>query len=104
MNKYTLLYDKYNFKEHFNNYFSIIGWFFWCQKKTKIPRRAGMKNVEKKNFIKYPQLLNYKLLLEFTAPKYFTIVIGNIAGTKCIYYPQLKIRKSLRKLIFNSFL
>lgn len=51
-------------------------------KKTKIPRKAGMKNVEKKNFIKCPQLLNYKFLLELTTPKYFTIVIGNIAGTK----------------------
>ena len=73
-------------------------------KKTKIPRRAGMKNVEKKNFIKYPQLLNNKLLLELTTSKYFTIVIGDTAGTKCIYCPQPKIRKSLRKLIFNSFL
>lgn len=82
MNKYTLLYDKYNFKEHFNNYFSIIGWVFLVPKKTKIPRKAGMKNVEKKNFIKCPQLLNYKLLLELTTPKYFTIVIGNIAGSK----------------------
>ena len=41
-----------------------------------------MKNVEKKNFIKYPQLLNNKLLLELTTSKYFTIVIGDTAGTK----------------------
>lgn len=54
MNKYTLLYDKYNFKEHFNNYFSIIGWFFLVPKKDKDSKKSWDEKCRKEEFYQIP--------------------------------------------------
>lgn len=53
MNKYTLLYDKYNFKEHFNNYFSIIG-CFWGAKKDKNSKKSWDEKCRKEEFYQIP--------------------------------------------------
>lgn len=61
MNKYTLLYDKHNFKEHFNNYFSIIGWGFFGAKKDKNSKKSWDEKCRKEEFYQMPTVAQLQI-------------------------------------------